>query len=131
MEDYLKYYTVQGGDKELFCVDFYTDHPKIEEIGDHVSRGFGLSPWEWELFFRAYLRKYAPELLKNSLVEIDEIDDDCGDHEGIRLWGQLTDEHGFPEPGQAENAEKLVKMIRFLMENEEEICRIMGEIEDE
>ena len=134
MKDYLKYYTVQSGDKELFCVDFYTDHPKIEEIGDNVNGGLGLSPWDWLRFFHVYLKKYAPELLKNSLVEIYEIDtfsDDSEDNEGVCLWGLLTDEYGFPEPGQAENAEKLVKMIRSLMENEEEIYRIMGEIEDE
>lgn len=71
-----------------------------------------MNGYNWEAFFRYYLEKNAPDILEG--MDPDPEADTYAVH-----WPL--------SPENEARAEKFEKLIRSLMENEEELCRIVRE----
>ncbi len=113
---------------EYVCVFQYENRISLNlEAGDSRVMAVGekmnavcpeayMNGYNWEAFFRYYLEKNAPDILTG-------MDTDPEADTYLALW-----------PLSAENearARRFETLIRSLMENEEELCRIVREEGDE
>lgn len=112
-------FIVKHEDRLSVCFDIGHDIPfdigeKMNEINDEAY----MNGYNWEAFFNYYLPKYAPDALEEM-----DIDSEAGMYVAL-----------YPLTAKNEaRAEKFLEIIRSLIENEEELYRIVreegGEIE--
>ncbi|MDR2862112.1 MAG: immunity 51 family protein, partial [Syntrophobacterales bacterium] len=96
-------------------VCFYIEHNKPFAIGEkmnEINDDAYMNGYNWEAFFNYYLPKYAPDVLKDM-----DTDPEAGMYVA---YYPLTSEN-------EARAEKFVEIIRSLIENEEELYRIVRE----
>lgn len=92
---------------------FYNEHAKIIEIGEKmntINEEAYMNGYNWEAFFDYYLKKYEPSILQDM-----DTDSEAGMY--VAFY-PLTSEN-------KKRAEKFVKLISSLIEQEEELYRIV------
>ncbi len=101
--------------EDSISVCFYNEEEKILNIGEkmnEINEYAYMNGYNWEAFFNYYLEKYAPDILE----EMDS-DPEAG------MYSAYYDN----TPENEARAEKFVQLIRSLVENEEELYRIVRE----
>ncbi len=111
MKDYVAIVKYEGG----VSVCLYIESEKLFAIGEkmnEINDEAYMNGYNWEAFFNYYLEKNAPDVLKemNTDPEADM----------YSAYYKLTSEN-------EKRAEKFVEIIRSLVENEEELYRIVRE----
>lgn len=115
MDDYAC--TVKHDDSISVCFNIEQDKPF--DIGNKMNGINGsayMNGYNWEAFFNYYLSNYAPDVLEGM-----QTDPEAGMY---AAYYPLT-------PENEARAEKLVKIICNLIENEEELYRIIRDEGDE
>lgn len=107
--------------EDSISICFYVDNDKVMEIGDAMNRineDAYMNGYNWDVFFKYYLEKNAPELLEG-------LDSDP-ESAFTSFYYDLT-------PENEAKAQKLADIMRSLIEDEEKIYQIIeaddGEIE--
>jgi len=117
MNDYV--FMVKHEDENLISVSFYVENDKPFAIGEkmnEINKQAYMNGYNWEAFFNYYLPKYAPDVCVGMAP-----DTEAGMYAAVY---SLT-------PENETRAAKFVEVIRSLVENEEEIYRIVREEGDE
>ncbi len=115
MEDYVR--TVEHEDSIAVC--FYIEHDKPFAVGEkmrEINEEAYMNGYNWEAFFNYYLPKYAPDVAADM-----DTDPEAG------MYAAYYD---FTPDNEA-RAEKFVEIIRELVENEDELYRIVREEGDD
>ncbi|MDR1483095.1 MAG: immunity 51 family protein [Synergistaceae bacterium] len=105
--------------EESVSVCFYIEQDKPFAIGERmneINEDAYMNGYNWEAFFNYYLPKYAPDVTENM-----ETDPEAGMYVA---YYPLT-------PENEARADAFVEIIRGLIENEEELFRIVREECDE
>lgn len=106
-------------DDDSIQVCLYNEDEKImviEEKMNAINEEADMNGYNWEAFFNYYLAKYEPDILEEM-----ETDPEAGMY---TAYYSLTPENEL-------RAEKFVEIICSLIENEEELYRIIQEESDE
>jgi len=101
--------------ESTISVCFYIEHDEIMAIGEEmkkINEDAYMNGYNWEAFFEYYLPKYAPDVIENM-----EPDPEAGMY---AVYYDLS-------PENEKRAEKLVKVIIKLIEDKEELYRIVRE----
>jgi hypothetical protein len=104
---------------EEISVCFYIEHDKPFHIGEkmtEINEEAYMNGYNWEAFFNYYLSKYEPEIIDEM-----ETDPEAG------MYVAYYDLN----PKNMAKAERFIKLIKHLMDNEEELYRIVREEADE
>lgn len=104
---------------DSISVCLYNEDDKLLAIGNkmnEINEEAYMNGYNWEAFFNYYLEKYAPDVLEGM-----DTDPEAGMY---AAYYELT-------PENEGRAEKFVEIIRSLVENEEELYRIVREEGDE
>ncbi len=115
MSDYARVFQSDG----WISLNLDAGDSRVIAIGERMEAACPeayMNGYNWEAFFRHYLEKNAPDILEG-------MDPDPEADTYVAHW-----------PLTAENearAEKFEKLIHSLMENEEELCRVVREEGDE
>lgn len=127
-EDYLKFYYTGEHDREKgFCIDVDTSHPKLRQIEEEVEDAAEeYIAWSWEYFFFDYFRENEDEL---GLIMYEDISIDTDD-DVVFFYNKLTRMECAQLPKMPKAAEKAITVIRYLIENKEEIYRFIKEHPD-
>jgi len=94
-------------------VCFYCEHDKIMAIGEKmesINENAYMNGYNWEAFFDYYLSKHAPDVSESM-----EADPEAGMYAAYYALS----------PENKVRAEKFVKIIQRLVENEEDLYRIV------
>ena len=108
-------YTAVVKHKDSISVCFYIEQDKPFAIGEkmnEINEDAYMNGYNWEAFFNYYLPKYAPDVLENM-----DTDPEAGMY--VAFYS-LT-------PENETRAEKFMSIICQLVENEEELYRIVRE----
>ena len=101
--------------ENTISVCLYIEQDRIMAIGKQmkkINENAYMNGYNWEAFFDYYLSKYAPDIIENM-----EADPEAGMY---AVYYNLSPENEI-------KAEKFVKVIQDLIENEEELYRIVRE----
>ena len=101
--------------ENTISVCLYNEQDRIMAIGEEmkkINENAYMNGYNWEAFFDYYLSKYAPDISENM-----ESDPEAGMY---AIYYALS-------PENEARAEKFVKAIRNLIEDEEELYRIIRE----
>lgn len=112
----LKDYTAVIKHDDSISVCFYIEHEKPFAIGEkmhRINREAYMNGYNWEAFFNYYLTKYAPDVMEGI-----DTDPEAGMYAAYY--------HGLTSENEA-RAEKFTQIIRQLVENENELYRIVSE----
>lgn len=104
---------------ERIYVWFNNEDEKPFAVGEKMNEANEeayMNGYNWDALFNYYLGRHAPELLEGL-----ESDPEAGSYAAYYA----------PTPENEEKARKFVEIIRSLVENEEELCRIVREEGDE
>lgn len=115
MADYVSIVKYEGG----ISVCLYIESQKLFTIGEKMNElkeEAYMNGYNWEAFFNYYLKKNAPDILEGM-----DTDPEAGMYSA---YYDLT-------PENESRAEKFVEIIHSLVENEEELYRIVREEGDE
>ena len=99
---------------------FYIEQDKPFGIGEkmcEIKEDAYMNGYNWEAFFNYYLPKYAPDVAVGMGTDSEA--------------GMYVAYYDDPTPENEAKAEKFVKIIESLVENEEELYRIVREEGDE
>lgn len=111
MNDYV---SIIKSEKSI-SVCFYIEDEKVFKIGEKMNE-FNeeayMNGYNWEAFFNYYLEKNAPDVLTGM-----DTDPEAGMYDA---YYDLT-------PENEKRAEKFIEIIRSLIENEDELYRIVSE----
>ena len=116
MKDYV---AVMEFEKTSVSVCFYIEHDKPFLIGEKmnsINEDAYMNGYNWEAFFNYYLPKYAPDVMINM-----DTDPESGMY---AAYYDLTADNKL-------RANKFVEIIHSLIENEDELYRIIREESDE
>ena len=101
--------------EEYVSVCFYVENDRILAIGEKmnaINEEAYMNGYNWEAFLSYYLTQYAPDVLEEM-----DADPEAG----------MYAAHYPLTPENELRAEKFIKVIRSLIENEEELYRIVWE----
>lgn len=115
MQDYVKMAVTD----EWIYVMFNNEDDKPFAVGEKMNEANEeayMNGYNWDALFNYYLAKHAPELLEGL-----EPDPEAGSYMAYYA----------PTPENEAKAKKFVEIIASLVENEEELCRIVREEGDE
>lgn len=115
MQDYVRV----NIEDEYIYVWFYNETDKPFEIGEKmcdINEKAYMNGYNWDILFNYYLAKYAPNLLEGL-----DPDPEAGSYVAIYK----------STPENEAKAEKFAEIIRSLIENEEELYRIVREEGDD
>ena len=111
MQDYVKLNITD----ERIHVWFYNEDAKPFAVGQKMNEANPdayMNGYNWDALFNYYLAKHTPEVLEGM-----ESDPEAGSYAA----------YYDPIPENEEKARKFVEIIESLVENEEELCRIVRE----
>ncbi len=111
----LQGYTAVVKHDNSVSVCFYIEHNKPFAIGEKmhkINKEAYMNGYNWEAFFNYYLPKYTPDIMEGM-----DTDPEAGMYVA---YYDLTPENEM-------RAEKFVELIRSLMDNEDELYRIVRE----
>jgi hypothetical protein len=106
-------------DSKRIAVWFYNENPRPLAIGDkmcEINENAYMNGYNWDALFNYYLAKHAPDVLEGM-----ESDPEAGSYMA----------HYSLTPENEARAEKFVQIIISLIDNEEELYRIVREEGDE
>lgn len=115
MSDYVR----MNKDNDRIDVWFYNENDKPLAIGEkmcEINENAYMNGYNWDAFFNYYLAKNAPDILDGI-----ESNPEAGSY--VAFY-DLTEEN-------EKKAKRFVEIITFLIENEEELYRIIREESDE
>lgn len=115
MEDYVA--LLKNEDSISVCL--YIEDEKLFTIGEkmnEINEYAYMNGYNWEAFFNYYLEKYAPDVLEGM-----DSDPEAG------MYSAYYDK----TPENEARAEKFVQLIRSLVDNEQELYRIVKEEGDD
>jgi len=100
---------------EFISVGFYVDHQKVLPIGENmnaINEKDYMNGSNWAALLRHYLRKHAPDVLTN-----------MEEHPEVGMFVAIYKN----TPENVRRAEELANIIQKLIDNEEELYRIVRE----
>ncbi len=115
VEKTMQGYTAVVKHKDSISVCFYIEQDKPFSIGgkmNEINEEAYMNGYNWEAFFNYYLPKYAPDVMEGM-----DTDPEAGMY---AAYYNLT-------PDNEKRAEKFAQIIRELVENEDELYRIVRE----
>ncbi|MBO5089133.1 MAG: hypothetical protein J6C01_10690 [Lachnospiraceae bacterium] len=108
-------YVMVSKDEDCIDICFYIEQEKPFRIGEkmnEIHEDAYMNGYNWEMFLNYYLENNAPEVLEGL-----DTDPEAGLY---AAYYDVSDEN-------EKKAEKLAEIIRFLIENEDELYRIIRE----
>ena len=110
-----KTYTAIIKHEDCISMCFYIEHDKPLAIGDkmnEINEEAYMNGYNWEAFFNYYLSKYAPDILEDM-----DTDPEAGMYVAYYSLTSVNEAR----------AERFEELIHSLIENEDELLRILRE----